>query len=83
MGDMTNPDWGMWWTVLGLACLFMGVMINLVWTLPRALRRGPQPSAAPGTPEAFGYFWLDQYAWIGVCVFVIGLFLVTWQLIAG
>jgi len=43
--------------------------------LPRQLRRGPVPRAEKGTPEAFGLFWLDQYAWFGITLSATGIIL--------
>ena len=60
-------------TVIGLGCLWMGWLILANAGLPRQLRRGPQPTAEKGTPEAFGLFWLDQYSWFGVTLSVIGV----------
>ena len=60
-------------TVIGLGCLWMGWLILANAGLPRQLRRGPQPTAEKGTPEAFGLFWLDQYSWFGVTLSVVGI----------
>lgn len=59
--------------ILGLSLAWMCLMILCVNGLPRQLRRGEVPTAEPGTPEAFGLFWLDQYSWIGITVGVLGL----------
>lgn len=59
--------------ILGLSFVWMGVMILLVNGLPRNLRGGEVPTAPKGTPEAFGLWWLDQYAYIGLVVLVLGL----------
>ena len=60
-------------TVIGLGCLWMGWLILANAGLPRQLRRGPQPTAEKGMPEAFGLFWLDQYSWFGVTLSVVGI----------
>ena len=60
-------------TVIGLGCLWMGWLILANAGLPRQLRRGPQPTAEKGTPEAFGLFWLDQYSWFGVTLSIVGI----------
>ena len=59
--------------ILGLAFIWMGTMILIVGGLPRQLRRGEVPTAPPGTPEAFGLWWLDQYSYIGLTVLILGL----------
>ena len=59
--------------VVGLGCLWMGWLIIANAGLPRQLRRGPQPTAEKGTPEAFGLFWMDQYSWFGVTLCVTGI----------
>ena len=60
-------------TVIGLGCLWMGWLILANAGLPRQLRRGPQPTAEKGTPEAFGLFWLDEYRWFGVTLSIVGI----------
>jgi hypothetical protein len=57
-----------WMIVCGLGAIWLGVQIVVVGRPPRALRRGPQPTAPKGTPEAFGLFWIDQYGFIGVAL---------------
>jgi hypothetical protein len=57
-----------WWIVCGLGALWLGAQILWAGRLPRALRRGPQPSAPRGTPEAFGLFWRDQYGALGLAL---------------
>jgi hypothetical protein len=57
-----------WWTIVGLGSAWHGVQIVIVGRLPRALRRGPQPTAPKGTPAAFGLFWIDQYGFIGLAL---------------
>jgi hypothetical protein len=68
-----------WLVVVGLGAIWHGVQIVWVGGLPRQLRRGQTPTAAPGTPEAFGLFWIDQYGYIGVSLAVGGALM----LIAG
>ncbi len=75
---MAEFDWPAWRVILGLACLWMGIMIIAVGGLPRQLRRGETPTAAPGTPEAFGLWWLDQYAYIGLAAGVVGIDLLAY-----
>ena len=65
---------GDWLIVCGLGAIWLGVQIVAVGRPPRALRRGPQPTAPKGTPEAFGLFWIDQYGFIGVTLAVVGAF---------
>jgi len=66
-----------WLVVIGLGAIWHGCQIVWVGGLPRQLRRGPTPTAPPGTPEAFGLFWIDQYGYIGVSLAVGGALLVV------
>lgn len=59
--------------VIGLGMAFHGFLILWVGGLPRALTPGESPTAEPGTPEAFGLFWLDQYSYLGLCLTILGL----------
>ncbi len=70
---MTPELWTDLLIILGLAFCWMGTMILSVNGLPRQLRRGDVPTAPPGTPEAFGLWWLDQYSYIGLTVLTLGL----------
>lgn len=69
-----------WLVIGGLGSVWLGWQILVVAGLPRALRGGETPSAVPGTPEAFGLFWLDQYAYIGLILTLLGFGLVAWNL---
>ena len=69
-------DLGGWMIVVGLGSFWLGWQI--IWAapkLPRQLRKGPTPTAAKGTPEAFGLFWIDQYGYIGLILAIGGLVL--------
>ncbi|MFP6816585.1 MAG: hypothetical protein VB949_13090 [Pseudomonadales bacterium] len=55
-----------WLVVVGLGALWHGFQVIWVGGLPRQLRRGEVATAEPGTPQAFGLFWIDQYGYIGV-----------------
>ncbi len=67
-----------WMLAIGLGMAFHGLLILWVGGLPRALTPGETPTAEPGTPEAFGLFWLDQYSYIGLTLVVIGAGLAVW-----
>ena len=67
-----------WMLAIGLGMAFHGLLILWVGGLPRALTPGETPTAEPGTPEAFGLFWLDQYSYIGLMLVVIGAGLAVW-----
>ncbi len=67
-----------WIMALGLGMAFHGALILWVGGLPRALTPGDSPTAEKGTPEAFGLFWLDQYSYIGLVLFVVGVGLTGW-----
>jgi hypothetical protein len=71
-----------WWTIAGLGSAWLGVQIVVVGRLPRALRRGPQPTAPKGTPAAFGLFWLDQYGYLGLTLAVGGALAAAWGQLA-
>lgn len=65
--------------ILGLACAWMGSLIVWVGGLPRQLRGGEVPTAPPGTPEAFGLFWMDQYGYIGLTTLCLGIGLIVFS----
>jgi hypothetical protein len=71
-----------WWTIVGLGAMWLGVQIVIVGGLPRALRRGPQPTAPRGSPAAFGLFWIDQYGFLGLTLAVGGALAVAWGRLA-
>jgi len=66
---------GHWLAVIGLGCIWLGAQIVWVAPLPRQLRKGEVPTAAKGTPEAFGLFWIDQYGWLGLTLCALGVLL--------
>ena len=66
----------------GLGAIWLGVQIVVVGRPPRALRRGPQPTAPRGTPQAFGLFWLDQYGTIGLTLAIGGALAALWGRLA-
>jgi len=78
---MDGIDWSVWRAIIGLGGMWHGIGILIVGGLPRQLKRGPQPTAPKGTPEAFGLFWLDQYAYIGLTLTLGGLALVVISLL--
>lgn len=73
---------GEWLMVAGLGAIWLGVQIVVVGRPPRALRRGPQPTAPKGTPQAFGLFWLDQYGAIGLTLAIGGALAALWGRLA-
>lgn len=75
MADLQPSDWSI---IAGLGAIWLGVQIVAVGRLPRALRRGPQPRAPRGTPEAFGLFWLDQYGFLGLALALGGAIATLW-----
>lgn len=72
------PQASEWLIVGGLGAIWLGVQIVVVGRPPRALRRGPQPTAPKGTPQAFGLFWLDQYGTIGLTLAIGGALAALW-----
>lgn len=76
MEDLITPlTLSHWLMIVGLGCLWLGGQIVWVAPIPRQLRRKPVPTARPGSPEAFGLFWIDQYGWIGLVLCGLGLVL--------
>ena len=62
-----------WWITVGAGAIWLGGQILWVAPLPRLLRKGKVATADKGSAEAFGLFWLDQYGWIGLTLFVLGV----------
>ena len=66
----------LWMDVLllavGLGCIWHGAQI--VWAAPTPSQfRKQKPDVEPGSEQAFRVFWLDQYAWTGIGLIVVGL----------
>ena len=64
-----------WWA-LGAGCLWHGLQI--VWVAPTpsafsAERRAAKEGVQKGSAQAFQMFWLDQYAWIGIALCLLGV----------
>lgn len=70
---MTELQTNDWLIIIGLGAIWLGAQIVVVGRPPRALRRGPQPTAPKGTPQAFGLFWIDQYGYIGLTLAIGGV----------
>ena len=66
-----------WLMLLGFGSLWLGMQIAVVSGGPRMFQRAAPPLAAKGTPQRFGQFWIDQYAWIGVTLALVGVVLVA------
>ncbi|MFK7914843.1 MAG: hypothetical protein AB8B93_13080 [Pseudomonadales bacterium] len=66
---------GGWLIASGLGALWLGLQIIWVAPTPRQLRRGPVPSAEPGSDAAFMLFWIDQYGWLGLTLAASGALL--------
>ena len=66
-----------WLMLLGFGSLWLGVQIAVVSGGPRMFQRAAPPLADKGTPQRFGQFWIDQYAWIGVTLALVGVVLVA------
>lgn len=69
---MSTLELADWLIIFGFAGIWLGTQIVANGRLPRQLRRGPVPSAAKGSPEAFGLFWIDQYGYIGLTLAIGG-----------
>lgn len=69
MADLTNTQWLM---LLGCGMFWLGIQIAVVSGGPRMFQKNPPALAAKGTPQRFGQFWIDQYAWMGITLSVVG-----------
>lgn len=69
------------WIVLGAGCIFHGALVVWVAPTPSQLLRD-KPQLEKGSAQAFQVFWLDQYAWMGVGLMVLGVvsLLIGWWL---
>lgn len=74
MADVTTLQWLM---LLGCGMFWLGSQIAVVSGGPRMFQKAPPPLAAKGTPQRFGQFWIDQYAWMGITLSVAGAGLVA------
>jgi len=60
------------WLAIGAGCIWHGLQI--VWVAPTPTQfKKDKPAVEKGSPQAFMVFWLDQYAWIGISLAVIGV----------
>ncbi len=61
---------------IGAGCLWHGLQI--VWVAPKPSQFvKDKPPVEKGSAAAFQRFWLDQYAWIGISLAVLGMLLVA------
>ena len=74
MADVTTLQWLL---LLGCGMFWLGVQIAVVSGGPRMLQKDAPPLAAKGTPQRFGQFWIDQYAWMGISLSAGGLALIA------
>lgn len=72
-------DAQIFWLALAAGCIWHGAQIIWVAPIPTQFAN-EKPQVEKGTPEAFQVFWLDQYAWIGICLVAIGVVLGAWRL---
>lgn len=61
-----------WITVIGLGLFWQGVLILWIAGVPLALRAKRTTRPDKGTPEAFNFFWLEQYRCIGLGLALVG-----------
>ena len=61
-----------WLVVIGAGCLWQGALIIWVAPTPSVLSKKPVPKPQDSA-QAFQLFWLDQYAWIGIGLSVLGI----------
>ena len=60
------------WLAVGAGCIWHGAQIVWVAPVPTQFDKN-HVKPEPGSPQAFQVFWLDQYAWIGISLVVIGI----------
>lgn len=65
-----------WLALLGCGCVWLGLQVAVVSGGPRRFQKAPAPLAPKGTPQRFGQFWIDQYAWGGITLALIGIGLI-------
>ena len=58
---------------IGLGFLWHGALIYWVAGLPRQLKKTSKNITESDTEKSFMLFWLDQYSWIGLLIFFIGI----------
>ena len=69
------------WLAVAAGCIWHGAQI--VWVAPTPTQfRKDKPSVEKGSVQAFQVFWLDQYAWIGISLVVLGLGLGLWAVLS-
>ena len=61
-----------WLVCLGIGMIWQGLLITWVGGLPLAITRRGEAKPQAGTPEAFGFFWLEQYRFIGLTLSLTG-----------
>lgn len=61
-----------WTLALGLGLLWQGLLILWVGGIPLAIAAPRTPRPDKGTPEAFSFFWLEQYRFIGLTLAIAG-----------
>ncbi len=61
--------------IIGLGCLWTGLLVYANGGLPRQLQSGETQTAEKGSQIAFMLFWMDQYRWFGIILISIGIVL--------
>ncbi len=65
------------WAAVAAGCIWHGAQILWVAPTPSQFVR-PRPQREPGSAAAFQLFWLDQYAWIGIALVLLGVAIGWW-----
>ena len=68
------------WLVIGAGCIWHGAQVIWVAPVPSQFVKGQAP-VEKDSAMAFQIFWLDQYAWIGITLVVLGLGMLLWGFI--
>ena len=69
MQHLMSADWAI---IRGAAMVWLGALITANGGLPYLVKKTPKPQTEPGSVRAFMVFWLDQYAYIGLLLWVLG-----------
>jgi len=69
------------WLAVAAGCIWHGAQIVWVAPVPSQFAKD-KPQFEKGSAEAFQMFWLDQYAWIGISLVLIGVLIGAWRLLS-
>jgi len=66
------------WLAIAAGCIWHGAQI--IWVAPRppSQLRKDKPVVEKGSADAFNLFWMDQYAWLGISLCLLGACIGLW-----